>query len=493
MATATAPTGTEKGSAPRLQTKLFIDGKFVDAVSGKTFATLNPATGEVLAQVAEADAADIDKAVKAARRAFESGPYKKMSPRDRGKLLARLARLVEENAADLAMIETLDNGKPIVESTYVDIPMVVGTLDYYAGWADKIEGTVIPVSGGFLTYTRREPVGVVGQIIPWNFPLGMLAWKIAPAICCGNTVVLKPAEQTPLSALRFAELCKEAGVPDGVVNIVPGFGETAGAAITAHPEVDKVAFTGEWKTGQIIMKAAAGTLKRISLELGGKSPNIVFDDADFEQAIKGARNGIFFNQGEVCCAGTRLFIQSGIKKDFVAELAKIAKSVKVGNPLDQTTQQGAQVSEEQMQRILGYVEVGKKDGANLVAGGKRHGDKGYFVEPTVFDGVTNDMKIAQEEIFGPVISAIEFKSLDEVIEAGNKTMYGLAAGVWTKDISKAHKVAHGLRAGTVWVNTYNSFDPAAPFGGFKFSGFGRENGKQVLDLYTETKCIWVGL
>ncbi len=491
MATATAPTGAK---VPIRQTKLFIDGEFVDAASGKTFATLNPATGDVLAEVAEADKADVDKAVRAARRAFESGPYPKMSARDRGRLLQRLGDLIVENAEELARLEALDNGKPITEARHVDMPMSAGTFYYYAGWADKIEGTVIPVSGPYLNYTRREPVGVVGQIIPWNFPLGMLAWKIAPAICCGCTVVLKPAEQTPLTALRFAELCLEAGVPKGVINILPGFGETAGAAISGHPDVDKVAFTGEWKTGQIIMRAAAGNLKRVSLELGGKSPNIVFDDAEIPAAIKGAMAGVFFNQGEVCCAGTRLFVQSGIHKEFVQELANVAKSIKVGDPLDDATQQGAQVSQEQMEKILGYIDIGQKeDKAKLVCGGQRVGQRGYFVQPTVFDSVNNDMRIAQEEIFGPVVVAIDFKSLDEVIAAGNKTMYGLAAGVWTKDITKAHKVAHGLRAGTVWVNTYNAFDPGSPFGGYKFSGFGRENGRQVLDNYTEWKSIWIGL
>lgn len=493
MTTATAPAETKKDAKAVIkQTKLFIDGKFVDAESGKTFATLNPATGDVLAAVAEADKADIDKAVKAARRALESGPYPRMSARDRGRLLQKIANLVKDHGEELATLETLDNGKPINESRFVDIPMVTGTFEYYAGWADKIEGSVIPVNGNFLNYTRREPVGVVGQIIPWNFPLGMLAWKVAPAIACGNTIVLKPAEQTPLTALRFAEICAEAGVPAGVINIVPGFGETAGAAITAHPDVDKVAFTGEWRTGQIIMRACAGNLKRLSLELGGKSPNIVFDDADIPAAIGGAMRGIFFNQGEVCCAGSRLFVQSGIHKEFVQELANKAKTIKVGDPLDTSTQQGAQVSEEQMNKILGYVDVGKKE-AQLVCGGERVGDRGYFVRPTVFDGVNNDMRIAQEEIFGPVIAAIDFKNLDEVIAAGNKTMYGLAAAVWTKDVTKAHKVAHGLKAGTVWVNCYNAFDPASPFGGYKFSGFGRENGKEVLELYTQTKSIWVSL
>lgn len=491
MATATAPTGTESGVKPG---KLFIDGKFVDAQSGETFDTINPATGEVLTQVAAGDKADIDIAVAAARRAFESGPYPKMTARERGGLLRRISDLILEHGEELARLESLDNGKTITETTHVDVPACAACFNYYAGWADKVEGTVIPVDGNFLNYTRREPIGVVGQIIPWNFPLLMFAWKVAPAIACGNTVVIKAAEQTPLTAARFGELCIEAGMPDGVLNIVQGFGETAGAAMTAHPDLDKIAFTGEWKTGQIIMKACAGNLKRLSLELGGKSPNIVFDDADVPSAIQGAIAGIFFNQGEVCCAGSRLFVQSGIHKEFVQELAHQTKQIKVGDPLDPTTQQGAQVSEEQMGKILSYIDIAQnEDKAELVCGGSRVGDRGYFVQPTIFDGVTNDMRVAQEEIFGPVLSAIDFAEIEDVVNAGNKTMYGLAAAVWTQDIKKAHKVAHGLRAGTVWINCYNVFDAASPFGGFKFSGFGRENGKQVLDLYTETKSVWVNL
>lgn len=491
MATATSPSASAAKVNPG---KLFINGEFVDAESGETFETLNPATGEVITTIASADRPDIDKAVTAARRAFERGPYAKMSARERGQLLMKLSRLILEHADELARLESMDNGKPITEARHVDINAAATTLEYYGGWADKVEGSVIPVNGNFLNYTRREPVGVVGQIIPWNFPLLMFAWKIAPAIACGNTVVIKPAEQTPLTACKFGELCQEAGVPEGVINIVQGFGETAGASITSHPDIDKIAFTGEWRTGQIIMKACAGNLKRLSLELGGKSPNIVFDDADIPSAIQGAMAGIFFNQGEVCCAGSRLFVQKGVHDEFIQEFSHVAKSIKVGDPMDPATQQGAQVSQEQMDKILSYIKIGtEEDKATLVTGGKRVGDRGYFVEPTIFDGVTNNMRIAQEEIFGPVVAAIDFDSIDDVIAEGNRTMYGLAAAVWTNDIKKAHRVAHGLRAGTVWVNCYNVFDAASPFGGFKFSGFGRENGKQALDLYTETKSVWVNL
>ena len=489
MAIATAPADIEKLVKPG---KLFIDGEFVDAESGETFETINPATGEVLTRVAHAGKADIDKAVRAARRAFESGPYAKMSARDRAGLLRKLAELIMDNHDELARLESLDNGKPIADSHTRDIPRAAQTLVYFAGWADKIEGSVIPVSGPFFNYTRREPVGVVGQIIPWNFPMVMLA-KLAPAIACGCTVILKPAEQTPLTALRFAELCVEAGVPPGVINICPGYGETAGAALTEHPGVDKIAFTGEWKTGQIIMRACAGNLKRLSLELGGKSPNIVLDDADLASAVQGASRAAFYNAGQVCIAGTRLLVQKGIHKEFVQELTRTAESIKVGDPLDESTRQGPQISEEQFEKVLSYIEIGKSENAELACGGERVGDRGYFVQPTIFDNVDNAMRIAQEEIFGPVLATIEVKDVEEAIRIGNDTMYGLAAAVWTKDIAKAHRVAHGLRAGTVWINTYGVLEPGTPFGGYKFSGFGREGGKQVLDMYTETKSVWVNL
>ena len=473
--------------------KLFIDGKWVDSVSGKTFDTLNPATEDVLTTVAEGDKEDIDLAVAAARKAFEEGPWRKTDARDRGKVLLKIMELAEKNKEELAWLDTLDNGKPISETKTVDLPMVIDCLLYYAGWADKLHGETIPVRGEYLNYTIREPVGVVGQIIPWNFPLLMAVWKIAPAIACGNTMVLKPSEQTPLSALRLGEICQEAGLPDGVLNIVPGYGPTAGAALAEHMDVDKIAFTGEYITGRIIMQAASKNLKRVSLELGGKSPNIVFADSDIDTAVNGAMTGIFFNQGEVCCAGSRLFLEKRIHDEFIDKLSNKASGLRVGNPGDASTQMGAQVSKEQFEKILGYIDDGKKEGAKLVTGGERCGDKGYFIKPTVFDEVNNDMKIAREEIFGPVVSAIMFDDVDEVVKQSNLSIYGLAAAVWTKDIKKAHKLAKELKAGTIWINTYNTFDAASPFGGFKQSCFGRELGIHALELYTQIKSVWVNL
>ena len=394
---------------------------------------------------------------------------------------------------ELAVLETCDNGKPLGETTNVDLPFVVDTFEYYAGWADKIHGETIPVRGPYLNYTLREPMGVVGQIIPWNFPLLMAAWKLGPALACGNTVVLKPAEQTPLTALRLAELIEEAGFPAGVVNVLPGYGETAGAALVRHPGVDKIAFTGSTEVGKLIQREAAGTLKRVSLELGGKAPNIVFADADLDAAVQGAIGGIFFNQGEVCCAGSRLFVERSVHDEFVSSLAEHAASINVGNPLEESCQMGAQVSDEQFQKILGYIDAGRAAGAKVVTGGGRAGDKGYFIQPTVFEGVTNDMKIAREEIFGPVVSTIPFEDINSVIEAGNDTPYGLSAGVWTRDIGKAHRTARALKAGTVWINCFNTFDAASPFGGFKESGYGRELGQHALELYTQTKSVWVQL
>jgi len=490
MATATEP---RRATRRTFQTKLLIDGRWVDSASGNTFETINPATEEVLAEVAEGDAADIDLAVKAARRAFDTGPWRKADARDRGRMMYKLADLVEENIDDLAELETLDNGKPLSESRHADLPLVVDCLRYYAGWADKIHGQTIPVRGKHFCFTKREPVGVAGQIIPWNFPLLMLAWKWGPALAAGCTVVLKPAEQTPLSALRVGELALEAGFPAGVINIVPGFGETAGASLVAHKGVDKIAFTGEGRTGQIIMKSAADSLKRITLELGGKSPNIVFADADLDAAVNGSILALYLNQGQCCCAGSRLFVQDSAYDAFVEKLAAKVRSRRVGDPFDPQTQQGPQVDKAQFDKILSYIAKGKEQGARCVAGGERHGETGFYVQPTVFADVRDDMAIATDEIFGPVLSVIKFKDTEEVIARANTTDFGLAAAVWTRDIGKAHAVADRVRAGTVWVNCYDVFDAAAPFGGFKQSGIGRELGEKALDNYTELKTVTIAM
>jgi len=477
--------------------KLLIDGKWVAAESGKTFETYNPANGEVLAKVAEGGKEDVDKAVKAARRAFETGPWRKLSASERARLLYKLADAIEARADEFAQLETLDNGKPIKESRYVDIPQAVETFRYYAGWCTKLEGETMNVNSNFFNYTLREPVGVVGQIIPWNFPLLMAAWKLGPALACGNTLVLKPAEQTPLTALRLGELICELGFPEGVVNIVTGFGpNSAGEFLANHPDVDKVAFTGEDKTGREIVKASTGNLKRVSLELGGKAPNIVFADADMEAAIKGAITGIFFNQGQVCCAGSRLFLEKSVHDEFLTKLTEKAKNLRQGPGLDEKTQIGPQVSKEQVERIMGYVDIAKKEGANLVCGGERpEGElsRGYFVKPTIFKGVNNEMRIAQEEVFGPVLAVIPFTTIEEVAEQANKTTYGLSGAVWTNNIKKAHKLAAHIKAGTIWVNCFNAFDPAVPFGGYKMSGYGRELGKHSIELYTNIKSVWVNL
>ncbi len=477
--------------------QLFIGGQWVDSDSGKTFNTPNPATGETFAEVAEADKADIDKAVSAARRAFE-GKWSKMSARDRGRLLYKLSQLIEQRAAELAELETRDNGKPIKESLYVDLPQVAENFEYFAGWATKIEGETIPVPGKMFNYTLREPVGVCGQIIPWNFPLLMAAWKLAPALAAGNTVVLKPAEQTPVTAMELAKLIQEAGFPEGVVNIVPGFGETAGAALAAHPGIDKVAFTGSTEVGKLIAKAAAENLTKVSLELGGKAPNVVFADADMEQAVNGAMMSIFFNQGQVCCAGSRLFVEEGVKDEFLERLKEKAQKVTVGDPMDKATQMGPQVSEEQLKRIKSYIDIGRGEGATVLAGGespKLEGQfqKGYFFQPTIFSEVKNQMRVAQEEIFGPVVSVITFKDEDDLIKQANETVYGLSAGIWTRDITRAHRFAKEIKAGVVWINTFNMFNPASPFGGYKQSGYGREMGKHALEMYTQVKSVWVDL
>jgi aldehyde dehydrogenase (NAD+) len=486
-------TKARRKSGRALQTKLLIDGQWRDSLSGKTFATVNPATEEVIAEVAEGDAADIDLAVKAARKAFDSGPWRRMDARDRGRLLNRLADLIEQNVDELAELETLDNGKPIAESRNGDLPLVIDCFRYYAGWADKIHGQTVPIRGNYFCYTKREPVGVAGQIIPWNFPLLMVAWKWCPALAAGCTIVLKPAEQTPLTALRVGELALEAGFPAGVINIVPGFGETAGAALVRHPGVDKLAFTGEGRTAQIIMANAAESLKRITFELGGKSPNIVFADADLDAAVEGSLIGMYLNQGQCCCAGTRLFVQEQVHDAFVEKLAAKVKARKLGDPLDQATEMGPQVDKAQFDKIMSYIDKGKAQGARCVAGGERHGDQGFFIKPTIFADVRDDMAIARDEIFGPVLSVIKFREVDEVIERANTTDYGLAAAVWTRDIGKAHAIADRVRAGTVWVNCYDVFDAAAPFGGFKRSGIGRELGEKALDNYTELKTVTIAL
>jgi aldehyde dehydrogenase (NAD+) len=490
MATATEP---RRATRQTFQTRMLIDGKWQESRSGKTFSTVNPATEEVIAEVAEGDAADIDLAVKAARKAFDSGPWRKMDARDRGRLIYKLADLIEANFDELAELETLDNGKPISESRAADLPLVIDCLRYYAGWADKIPGQTVPIRGNYFCYTKREPVGVVGQIIPWNFPMLMVAWKWGPALAAGCTIVMKPAEQTPLSCLRLGELALQAGFPAGVINIVPGYGETAGDALVQHRGVDKVAFTGSTEVGQIIMRNAAGTLKRVTLELGGKSPNIVFADADIDAAIKGAMVGMYLNQGQCCCAGSRLFVEEKAYDRVVEGLAKASEGRKLGDPFDPTTEQGPQVDKTQYDRIMSYIDSGKKQGARCVTGGERHGDKGFFIKPTIFADVRDEMKIAVEEIFGPVLTVLKFKDIDEVVQRANATDYGLAAAVWTRDIGKAHTIANRVRAGTVWVNCYDVFDAAAPFGGFKQSGIGRELGEKALDNYTELKTVTVAL
>ncbi|MCM3030929.1 MULTISPECIES: aldehyde dehydrogenase family protein [unclassified Niallia] len=475
------------------QKKLFINGEFVESTSQKTFDTYNPATGEVLATVFEAGPEDIDRAVKAARKAFDEGPWSKISASERSRLMYKLADLMEENSAELAQLETLDNGKPIRETTNADIPLAVEHMRYYAGWSTKIVGQTIPVSGPFLNYTRHEAVGVVGQIIPWNFPLLMAMWKLGAALATGCTVVLKPAEQTPLSALYLAELIQQAGFPEGVVNIVPGFGETAGQPLVDHPLVDKIAFTGSTEVGKLIMANASKTLKRVTLELGGKSPNIILPDADLSKAIPGALNGVMFNQGQVCCAGSRVFIQKKHFDNVVADMASHAKNIQQGAGIHADTEIGPLVSVEQQNRVLGYIEKGLNEGAQLVVGGNKPQEQGYFVSPTIFADVRDEMTIAKEEIFGPVISAMPYDDLDELINRANSSEYGLAAGVWTQNVGKAHYIASKLRAGTVWVNCYNTFDAASPFGGYKQSGIGREMGSYALENYTEVKSVWVSL
>lgn len=475
--------------------RLLIGGEWREAESGKRFVTINPATGEPLMSIAEADAPDVDAAVRAGRAALE-GAWGRMPAVERGRILWRIGELLAKHNEEIARLETLDAGKPIAETTRIDVPLTAEVFHYYAGAATKIEGATIPVAGPYLNYTLREPLGVVGLIVPWNFPLLIAARKVAAALAAGNAVVLKPAEDTPLTALRLGELALEAGLPPGALNVVPGFGPTAGAALVAHPGVAGIAFTGETTTGRAIMTNASGTLKKLSLELGGKSPNIVLDDADLDLAARGSMSAIFYNKGEVCTAGSRLLVQKGIREPLIERIVERASKLTQGDTMDPKTRLGAQASKEQIEKIERYVEIGRKEGARLLAGGERAvvGEgRGYFWKPTIFDGVRNDMTIAREEIFGPVLSVIEFDDFDQALAIGNETAYGLAAGIWTRDIKRAHRAARALQAGTVWINAYNLYDAASPYGGTKASGFGRESGLQGLDFYLQTKSVWVDL
>ncbi|UOQ94774.1 aldehyde dehydrogenase family protein [Halobacillus shinanisalinarum] len=473
--------------------ELYINGEFVPSISGKTFNVYNPATEEVFAEVSEAQAEDVDQAVKAARQAFEEGEWSKLSAADRSHLIYKLADLIEQNREELAQLESLDNGKPYAVALEDDIDGTAEHFRYYAGWATKILGQTVPISPDYLNYTRHEPVGVVGQIIPWNFPLSMASWKLGAALATGCTVVLKPAEQTPLSLLYAASLFKEAGFPDGVVNFAPGFGDIAGAAIVDHRDIDKLAFTGSTAVGKSIMRKAAESIKHVTLELGGKSPNIILEDADIEKAIEGAFDGIMYNHGQNCSAGSRVFVHRKHYDRVVDELAKRAEEVKLGNGLDPETDMGPLVSKEQFDRVLHYIRIGKEEGARLVAGGESAFDKGYFVQPTVFADVEDDMTIVREEIFGPVVAVFPFDTTEEAVRRANDSLYGLAAAVWTENIKRGHQVAHDLKAGTVWINDYNLENPAAAFGGYKQSGIGREMGNYALDNYMEVKSVWVNL
>ncbi len=478
-----------------MRDNLLINNEWRGAAAGNTMDVVNPATEEVIAQVPSASAADLDQAVAAARAALD-GPWGQMSARERGRLVRKLGERLLERADEVSRLETLHNGKPISESRHIEIPAAAECFEYYGGWSDKVMGETIPVKGNHLAYTLREPIGVVAAIVPWNFPLLLASWKVAPALACGNTVVLKPASQTPLTALALGEIAVEVGLPPGVLNVLTGPGSVLGQAIVEHPGIDKIAFTGDTSTGKGIMRGAAGTLKRITLELGGKSPNIVLGDADIDAAIRGATIGIFYGKGEVCAAGSRLLVDRTIKSEFIDKLAARARKMTAGDPMDPRTRFGALSSKKQLETVLGYIEAGKREGATLVAGGARTDigtGKGYFVQPTVFADVRPEMTIAREEIFGPVLASIEFADIDEAIARANDTPYGLAAGVWTRDIKKAHYIARKLQAGTVWINTYNVYDTAAPFGGYKQSGFGREMSAHALEHYTQIKSVWVDL
>jgi phenylacetaldehyde dehydrogenase len=479
--------------------RILIDGEWAEARHGRTLEVYDPGLGEVIDHVPAGDAEDIDLAASAARRALEDSEWSRLTASERARLIWRIGDLILDHADELATIESIDNGKPFAVARVADVPLAADLFHYMAGFATKIHGQTFPVSvpyapgAQFHAYTLKEPIGVVGQIIPWNFPLLMAAWKLGPALATGCTVVLKPAEQTPLSALRLAELMLEVGLPNGVINVVTGFGETAGAAVAAHPGIDKVAFTGSTEVGKLIVKAAADDLKRVTLELGGKSPNVVFADADLETAIAGAANAIFFNHGQCCCAGSRLYIERNVYDDVLAGVADHAEHIKVGRGLEDGTEMGPLVSAEQQERVTGYLESGRREGVRTVVGGGEVGDRGYFVAPTVLDGAGPGNKVFDEEIFGPVVTAIPFKDPDEVAPAANETVYGLAAGIWTNDLTKAHRLIPQLKAGTVWVNTYNIFDAALPFGGYKQSGWGREMGEEVIHEYTETKAVCIGL
>lgn len=474
--------------------KLFIGGTWQDSVSGREFDTVNPATEEVITQVAEGDEQDVDLAVQAARRAFEEGPWSSMTAMEKGKLLWKVGELIFQKADELALLETMDTGKTLFESRNIDIPMAADCFRYYAGWATKIHGETIPVRGNYLNYTLREPLGVVGAIVPWNFPLLMGCFKVAPALAVGNTVILKPSRHTPLTAIKLAEICQEAEIPEGVINVVTGFGSTVGMALVRHPEVDKISLTGESTTGKEVMREAAGTLKKVTLELGGKSPDIVFADADLDAAARGTITGMFYNKGEVCAAGSRLLVEDSVHDQFMEKVIDRARRFTPGDPLDSKTRLGPIASAEQLDKVLRYIELGKGEGARLVVGGDRPSiPKGYFVNATVFDEVDNKARIAQEEIFGPVLAVIRFQDVDDAIKKANDISYGLAAGIWTRDIKKAHLVARSLKAGTVWINLYNMMDVASPFGGYKISGFGRELGMHALEHYTQVKSVWVNL
>ncbi|XP_058184745.1 aldehyde dehydrogenase family 2 member C4-like [Rhododendron vialii] len=471
-------------------TKLFINGEFVDSISGKTFETISPRTGEVITRVAEGDREDVDLAVKAARDAFDNGPWPRLPGSERRRIMMKYADLVDENAEELAALDTIDAGKLFGLGKALDIPGAAQGLRYYAGAADKIHGETLKMSRELQGYTLREPIGVVGHIIPWNFPTNMFFMKVSPALAAGCTMVVKPAEQTPLSALFYAHLAKQAGIPDGVINVITGFGPTAGAAIGSHMDIDKVSFTGSTEVGRLVMQAAAtSNLKAVSLELGGKSPLIIFDDADVEKAADLALLGILYNKGEICVAGSRVFVQEGIYDKLVKKLAEKAKTWVVGDPFDPTVRQGPQVDKTQFDKILAYIEQGKKEGATLLTGGKPCGEQGYYIEPTIFTNVADNMKIAREEIFGPVMSLMKFKTIDEAIKRANDTRYGLAAGIVTDNLNVANTVSRSIRAGIIWINCYFGFDYDCPYGGYKMSGFGRDMGMNALDMYLHVKSV----